>query len=408
MFTIIEGKPLESVLDSTARINIWAGAVRSSKTVHSLIRWIEYTQTAPSGGQLIMAAKTEATLERNIFSVLSEMLGKDFSYSRGNHTWRIGDRTGFSIGANDVQAEGKIRGLTASGIYIDEATLIPQTFWNQALARLSVRGAKLFATTNPDSPYHWLKTDFIDRQAELNLKHFTWSIDANTTLDPEYVSSLKAEYKGLWYKRFIDGLWVMAEGAIYDFFDEEQHCISELPRADWKFAACDYGTSNATAAGIFGVCNNPQSGQPRVWLEREYYHSGRDSGSTKTDAQYAAEIKAWLEGENIREFVLDPSAASFRGALQAVGIPTRDADNDVLNGIRTVSSMMHTGLFKIHKSCLNTIKSVSGYMWDRKAQERGEDKPLKVNDHACDKVRYGLYTNFGDNVSRANVRGGRM
>lgn len=394
MFTLIDGLPFSSVLDSTARINIWSGAVRSAKTVHSLIRWIEYVQEAPPNGQLIMVGKTEDTLQRNIFSVLELMLGSSFSYSKGNHTWRIGNRTGFSIGANDIQSEGKIRGLTSSGIYIDEITLIPQSFWNQALARLSVRGAKLFGTTNPDSPYHWLKIDFINREYELDLRHFTWSIDANTMLDPEYVSSLKKEYRGLWYKRFIEGLWVMAEGAIYDFFNESEHCSLDLPVADWKFASCDYGTSNATAVGLFGVSNNPKPNQPRVWLEREYYHSGRDSGATKTDAQYVSEIKHWLEGENIREFILDPSAASFRAALHNANIPTRDADNDVVNGIRTVSSLMHTGQFKIGSSCTNAVRNISGYMWDSKAQSRGEDKPLKVNDHMCDAIRYGLYTNF--------------
>ncbi|MGL5915339.1 MAG: PBSX family phage terminase large subunit, partial [Culicoidibacterales bacterium] len=153
---------------------------------------------------------------------------------------------------------------------------------------------------------------------------------------------------------------------------------------------------------------NPKPGDPRVWLEREYYHSGRETGITKTDSQYATELKAWLNGEVIREFLIDPSAASFNAELQKQGFPTRDADNDVLDGIRTQARMLVSGEYKINKICTQTIKDYSAYLWDKRAQERGEDKPLKQNDHTKDFERYALFTNFGESsTARATVSKGR-
>lgn len=402
-YGIIPGKPLDSILESTARINIWSGPVRSAKTIHSLIRWCEYVHTAPQGGELIMVGKTEDTLERNVFKPLEVLLGGDFSYSKGSHTWRIGKRTGFSIGANDEKAEGKVRGVTSSGAYIDEGTLIPSSFIRQMLARLSVKGSKLFLTTNSDNPYHHLKKDFIDRAHELDLKHFTWSLETNTFLDPAYVAALKLEYTGLWYKRFILGQWVVADGAVYDFWDEEKHTIFEPPKADFKILSVDYGTSNATAAGLYGVCENPKPGAPRCWLEREYYHSGRDTGHSKTDGEYASELLEFLGKDTIRYVLLDPSAASFKTELRRRGVTVREADNDVLNGIRTQAQMLYSGAYKVCRAATQTIRDYGAYMWDSKASARGEDKPIKQNDHTKDHERYMLHTHFSKQSAPENA-----
>jgi len=395
---MIGEKAAEFISSDPARINILHGSVRSGKTTNLLLlapKRILYD--APKKGEIIITGRTAETAYRNVIKPLQEMFGTSrVNYSRGTHEGQFGSRTYFVFGANDEKASDKIQGMTGAYWMADEASLYPESFVKMGLSRLSLEGSLTDWTMNPQSPYHYIKTDFIDRASELNARVWHFILDDNPNLPASYVENLKKEYRigSLYYKRYVSGLWVMAEGAIYDFFDEQLHTTDTVPIADWKFAACDYGTSNATAAGLFGVCDNPRMGQPRVWLEREYYHSGRETGATKTDAQYASEIKAWLEGENIREFVLDPSAASFKAALHEVSVPTRDADNDVLNGIRTTSSMMFAGQFIIHSSCKQTIRGISGYMWDSKAQARGEDKPLKVNDHTCDMVRYGLYTNF--------------
>jgi PBSX family phage terminase large subunit len=409
---MIGEKAAALIASEPRRINILHGSVRSGKTTNLLLLAPKrILHDAPKKGEIIITGRTAETAYRNVIKPLQDMFGTSrVGYSRGTHEGSFGSRTFFVFGANDETASDKIQGMTGAYWMADEASLYPESFIKMGLSRLSPAGSFADWTMNPQSPHHFIKKDFIDREHDLDAKVWHFILEDNPNLPPSYVENLKKEYQvgSLYYKRFVSGLWVMAEGAIYDFFNESQHCISSLPKADWKFATCDYGTSNATSVGLCGVSNKPTEGQPRVWLEREYYHSGRDTGQTKTDAQYAAEIKAWLEGENIREFILDPSAASFRAALENVGIPVRDADNDVLNGIRTVSSMLHIGQFKIGTECKQTVKGISGYMWDSKAQARGEDKPLKINDHTCDMVRYGLFTLFGQNVARVTTSAGRM
>ncbi len=386
----LEGKPLDSILDSDGRYNIWDGPVRSGKTVHSLIRWLEFASQAPPG-DLWMIGKTEDALERNILAPLKEFTGGAFDFSRGQHRAWIGDRQIYILGAANREAEGKIRGSTAAGIYGDELTLWPAELFKQCGLRMSVRGSQFFGTTNPDGPYHWLKTDYLDK-LQINLRRFNWAITDNTTLDPEYIAALELEYVGLWYKRFILGLWVAAEGAIYDFWDEEIYTHSSNPIAQYYFASVDYGTSNATAAGLFGV--NIDS-KPSVWLEKEYYHSGRDTGKQKTDSEYADEIVAWLEGTPIRYMYVDPSAASFKLELRKRNIVVKDANNDVVNGIRFQAKMLKSGLYTIGKGCKQTMQDYGAYLWDSKAQARGEDKPLKINDHSKDMERYALFSEFG-------------
>jgi PBSX family phage terminase large subunit len=390
MWGVIPGPPLESILDSHARINVWDGPVRSAKTVHSLIRWVEFILTAPPG-DLAMVGKTEDTLERNILRPLERATDGAFSFSKGSHTFRLADRQGYLFGANDEKAEGKIRGVTLAGLYGDELTLWPPGFFKQSLARLSVPGAKLFGTTNPDSPYHWLKVEYLDRakgsdhpSGELDLLRFGWPLDLNTYLDPEYVANLKREYTGLWFDRFILGLWKLAEGAVYDFFNEDAHTLESAPGDATEYVvACDYGTSNATVFGLFGI---NRTVRPYCWLEREYHHSGRDTGHSKTDDEYADDFVNWLkrdDGEPIkpRRVLLDPSAASFKAALRKRGYTIQDANNDVVDGIRTQARMLKAGEYAILKACRQTIRDYGAYLWDKRAQERGEDKPLKQNDH---------------------------
>jgi PBSX family phage terminase large subunit len=388
---VIDGPPFRSILESDARLNIWTGPVRSAKTVHSLIRWLEYAATAPQGA-LLMIGKTEDTLERNILAPMQEATDGAFTYSKGKHRAYLYGREIYLIGANDERAEQKIRGMTAAGAYGDEVTLWPESFFSQLLARLSLPGAKLFGTTNPDSPYHWLKANFLDRENELDLKSFGWPLELNTYLDPAYIAALKSEYTGLWYKRFILGEWVSAEGAVFDFFNESLH-VGEVPLAgDYIDLACDYGTSNATAVGLI----RSRAGMGlKAWLERTYYYDGR-LNRQRTDAEHADAIDREFADVKARHryFILDPSAASFKAELRKRGWFVKDANNDVLEGIRIVAKMMKAGNFKLgdHASNRVAIKQLSGYAWDTRAQKRGEDKPLKQDDHAVDMIRYALAT----------------
>lgn len=396
---VIDGPPFASILNSTKRQNIWGGPVRSAKTVHSLIRWLEYVGTAPSGA-LLMVGKTEDTLERNILVPLQDATDGAFAFSKGKHRAYFRGREVYLIGANDERAEQKIRGMTAAGAYGDEVTLWPESFYSQLLARLSVPGAKLFGTTNPDGPYHWLKVNFIDRRDQLDLKYFSWPLELNTYLDPTYIAALKNEYTGLWYKRFILGEWVSAEGAVYDFFDEALHVLDMVPAGvspDFLDLSCDYGTSNATSVGLYPSWAKPLPSGLQSYRARGYYYDGR-ANRQRTDSEHAdaidkefADVKA-----KHRHFILDPSAASFGAELRKRGWKVKPADNDVLEGIRTVSSLMKSGTFKLGPDASNKVpvKQISGYMWDSRAQKKGEDKPLKQEDHAVDEIRYYLQTLF--------------
>lgn len=402
----IEGLPEDSILDSDARFNIWGGPVRSGKTVHSMIRWLTFCMTAPKG-DLWMIGKTSGSLERNILAPLKDFTGGAFDYSlHENKAW-LGYRELYIIGASNRESEGRIRGSTAAGFYGDELTLWPANVFRQAGMRMSVAGSKFFGTTNPDGPFHWLKTEYIDKRRSaanpggLDLNYFTWPIEANTTLPADYVRALYQEYTGLWFKRFILGQWVAAEGAVYDFWDEALHVIDSVPVADYKYGALDYGTSNATCAGLFGVRRgeglvDPQGRRlsPRVWLERSYYYSGRESGRQKTDGEYADDLEEFYRGENIEHLYVDPSAASLIAELEKRGFVVIPADNDVLNGIRRQAQMLHSGEYRVCAGNTEVIREYSAYLWDEKASARGVDKPKKEHDHGKDMERYALYTEF--------------
>lgn len=212
-------KQIVSIAESTqARISIWTGAVRSGKTIASLIAFLIAVAAAPPSGLIVIVGRTLQTIERNIIEPLQDrqlfgFIAAEVQHTRGSTTVTILGRTVHLIGASDARAEGRIRGLTAYLVLVDEATLIPEGFWNQVLARLSVPGARLLATTNPDSPAHWLRKKFLLRAGELSLASWHFTLDDNPSLAADYVAALKREYVGLWYRRFILGEWCQAEGA---------------------------------------------------------------------------------------------------------------------------------------------------------------------------------------------------
>lgn len=394
---------------STARINLAEGSVRSSKTVSTLMRWTEYAFCGPQG-DLLMVGKTERTLKRNILDPLGEFLGPDlFQYTHGTGEATIFGRRVYLAGAADERAEGKIRGSTLAGAYGDEVTLWPESFFAMLLSRLSVSGAKFFGSTNPDGPFHWLKTGYLDRADLVRagiLRRWTFTLDDNPHLDPAFVAALKQEYVGLWYKRFILGLWVMAEGAIYDMFEESRHVRPSAGIAGQLIAAVDYGTTNPFTAGLYLVPADRRA--KRAHLVRELWWDSAAQGRQKTDQQYVADVKQWLDNDRPAVIYVDPSAASFIVAARQAGLPVKAANNDVLEGIRFVSSLLGAGDFTVDPSCEHTVREFQSYAWDPKAAKRGEDAPLKAHDHAMDRNRYALYTHFkgfgGGQVATAGAR----
>ncbi len=377
-------KALNSLRDSVARLNIWEGSVSSGKTITSIVRWIEYVKTAPRG-RLLMVGKTERTLKRNVLDDLEAIVGSNNFKKKGDGEVLIFGRVVDLVGANDERAENKIRGGTYAGSYCDEITLYPEGFFRMLLSRLRVKGAKLFGTTNPDSPFHWFKEYFLDN-LELNLKRFHFTMDDNLNLDEDYKIAIKKEYTGLWFKRFILGLWVMAAGAIYDCFKDDKHKTSDIPKVfDKYYVGMDYGTNNPCVFLLVGKFAN------KYYIIKEFYHEGRKEGQ-KTDSYYGKELKKFVDGYKITQYFLDPSASSFKTELKEQGIYTTDADNSVLDGIRKTSTLIDNDRLFVHTNCKNTLREFTSYIWDEKASKKGEDKPVKANDHALDALRYVIYS----------------
>src|ERR1044072_7685910 len=300
---------IRSLKESTARLNFWEGPVRSGKSYSCFWRWIDFIQNGPQG-PLIMCGRTEPTIKRNIIRPLYELIGDDLQYQSGKGKVKLWGRTIDVVGANDERAEAKIRGSEYVGALLDEVTILPENFVKMLFSRLSREGAKLFGSTNPDSPFHWLKTDYLDREGEMDVKVFKFSFEDNPSLTEEYKNSLKKEYQGLWYKRYIEGQWVLAEGAVYDFFDEGIHCIDYPPgNASHYIVGIDYGTSNPCVFSLIGY--NP-SLYPNIWLEKEYYYDSKAKNRQKTDAEYSQDLVAFISGYNVKSIYIDPSALSFK------------------------------------------------------------------------------------------------
>lgn len=421
MIRPLVGKQRRSVELATARINLWEGSVRSSKTICSLLAWLIFVRTGPAGN-LAMIGKTERTLKRNVIDPLVDMLGpKRCRYVAGaGEVWILGRRI-YLAGANNEAAVSKIQGLTLAGVYVDEVTTMPESFWSMLLTRLSIDGARLFGTCNPDNPNHWLMRDFLKRAATwirhdgtvihsddpaaLDLHRFSFRLRDNPNLSAGYVAALATEFTGLWRLRYIEGLWVLAEGAIYDTFDPNPgagHVVTTLPTIERWALAIDYGTTNPFVALLLGLGEDD-----RLYMAREWRWDSRARHRQMTDAEYSAALRAWLDeldpvtdhdlpgrlpGARTPERIFyDPSAASFGVQLWRDGWSgVHQADNTVGDGIRAVATLMAADRLKIHASCEGLISEKTSYVWDEKAAKRGVEQPLKVDDHGPDAERYGV------------------
>lgn len=390
-------KALDFLDNATARLNILHGSVRSSKTINCSVAWLDYLVSGPSG-DLAMLGKTTATLQRNVLNDLFDIVGpKNYKWvNRQQGELRVFDRRIYCFGANNEDAESKIRGATFAGALCDEVNLYPQSVFNQLMARMSVKGAKCFCNCNPDSPYHWFYTDYITNDDIKDKKIWHFLMEDNLSLDPGYIESLKQMYTGVWYDRMIRGLWVAAEGRIYDMFDPKVHMIDIKafiassgchPLAIRWYVGCDYGTSTVMSWGLYAKL--PVGTILKV---REYYYDAVKTKAQKTDYEFATEFVEWLQGTKPYAVFVDPSAASWKTELMRRGYMVLNANNDVINGIRRVATMLNTHRYYIDKSCVNTEKEYVSYVWDSTAQRAGRDKPVKEHDHTCDTDRYVLYT----------------
>ena len=389
MLNPLKGKHLESFKKSNAAYNIWKGSVSSGKTVASgVFRWVDWCINGPPG-PLLMVGKTEITLQRNVIDLLIAAYGKNVITV--GHSCFIYGRRCYIVGASDERAEQKIRGLSLVGAYCDEISLYPESFVQMLKNRLRLKDAKMFGTMNPDNPNHYINTTLINNDEIKDKTVWLSTMDDNPYLDPDYVQRMKTAYPktSMWYKRYILGIDCLAEGAVYDMWDDKKIFKEQPWPTQYYYVGIDYGTSNPTCFLLFGVTDN------KALCLKEYYYDSTKSQRQKTDAEYAVDFKNFVGDIKVKSVIIDPSAASFRVQLRKDGWFVRDANNDVLDGIRTVSTMLQSGRYLVHESCKNHIAEFSGYVWDSKAQEHGEDKPMKQSDHSMDACRYALHTVMG-------------
>lgn len=405
------------------RLNLWEGSVRSSKTVASLIKFIQTIPYMSTKGEIFIIGKTLDALKRNVINLMINYVGDDCKHYPGKREVHLWNRILYTVGANDERAEGKIRGATIAGAYGDEVTLWPENFFKMLDSRLSLNESQFWGSTNSDNPMHYIKKDYMDREAELDFRSYHFALDDNPFVSQRVKDTLKKNYIGLWYKRFILGLWCVAEGAIYDFFDEKYHTLPRPPKADYFDISIDYGTSNPTVFLLMG--NTFEMIKPYVWAEREYYYDSAKKQRQKTDSEYSKDLALFISESSssydsivetmygmeklldvrrdrkkdipVHDIIVDPSALSMKNQLSRDGFyGVKDADNDILDGIRIKSTMLKNGDYAICQACTNYIEEMYAYAWDAKAQSRGEDKPIKTNDHAQDAGRYHLYTKYGN------------
>lgn len=383
------------------------GAIRSGKTLSMSLSFALWAMSTFNGQNFGMCGKTIGSFRRNVLIWLKLML-KSRGYKVIDHradnlvVISKGDveNNFYIFGGKDESSQDLIQGITLAGVFFDEVALMPESFVNQATARCSIDGSKFWFNCNPDGPYHWFKCNWIDKRKEKKLLYLHFTMDDNLSLSEGIKARYRSRYTGVFFKRYILGLWCMAEGIIYDMFDTKRH-VKPITEIAYKlldgsrYVSIDYGTQNATAMLLWS------KGVDGIWYcIREYYYSGREEKKQKTDAEYADDLEKWLDGTKIKALIVDPSAASFIAELRKRGYKVIKAKNDVEDGIRLVGTKLNLGKIIFSSSCINAIKEFASYVWDEKAAERGEDKPVKENDHAMDAVRYFVYTILNNQTAR--------
>lgn len=374
------------------------GAIRSGKTLCMSLSFVMWAMANYNEHNFAMCGKTIGSFHRNVLAVLTRTLatrGYMYEYHRTDKLLiiRRGSVTNnfYIFGGKDESSQDLIQGITLAGVFFDEVALMPQSFVNQATARCSVEGSKFWFNCNPAGPTHWFKQNWIDRKDDQKINYLHFTMDDNLSLSEEIKERYRNQYSGVFYDRYIKGLWVIAEGIIYDMFDYNKHVKTNeeiAPRLTKTFyVSCDYGTQNPM------VFKKWVKGNDKKWYcTKEYYYSGRSEKRQKTDAEYVEDMEKFLDGETPRAIIVDPSASSFITALRKRGWTVLKANNDVLNGIRFVGTCLNKERIVYSEDCKHTIDEYGEYAWDEKKGEAGQDVPIKTADHCMDADRYFMYT----------------
>lgn len=362
------------------------GAVRSGKTLFMSLSFVIWAMENFSGQRFGMCGKTIGALRRNVVLPLLPVL-KELGFlcseklSRNMLTVSNGNQSNefYLFGGKDEGSAALVQGVTFAGVLFDEVALQPRSFVQQACARCSVEGSRFWFNCNPEGPFHWFYLEWIKKCDERNALYLHFTMRDNPSLSQEIIERYEHLYSGVFYRRFILGKWIAAEGKIYDFFDESYIETNPPEEFEEYYLSCDYGTRNPASFGMWGLADG-------VWYRiKEYYFSSRKEGYQKTDAEYINDLIGFCHCRKIKGVVVDPSAASFIEALRREGFRVIKAQNDVLSGIRTTANLLKQRKIVICSACTDAIREFSEYVWDT---GKSDDTPKKENDHAMDDIRY--------------------
>jgi PBSX family phage terminase large subunit len=347
-------------------------------------------EKAPRGKGCIIGVSID-TIKRNVIDSLIEVFGSDtVRFHLGEREVHIGGRVLYCVGAVDDRAEAKIRGATFACALVDEWTKIPEQVFRVLVQRMSLPGACMVCTTNTDSPFHWVKTDYLDRAEAINLKEYRLRLEDNPSLPKDYIATLKASHTGVSYLRFIEGQWARAEGLVFPMFGPNCIYTGELHCREKYIIGCDYGVNNPCAFIKVSIDHNQF---PRILVEKEYYFNSSKEGFYKTELEYTNDLIAFADMYKLEDIYADPSALSFINSVKKESrLPIQGAKNEVLEGIMSLGTLLATGDLKIHESCTNLIGELYTYAWDQKKTAAGKDVPRKEYDHAIDALRYAVHS----------------
>lgn len=367
------------------------GAVRSGKTLCMSLSFFAWAMGSFKDTSFALCGKTIASLRRNVVTPLLPVLGELGFVCRekisqnfieaefGNTKNRF-----YLFGGRDESSASLIQGMTLGGILLDEVALMPRSFAEQAIARCSVKGSKLWFNCNPENPLHWFHTEWVEKAKAKNCLYLHFTMEDNPSLSPEIIERYRSLYSGAFYERFVEGKWVAAEGLVYPFFDGGKDVCGHIPLCEKYYISCDYGTVNPLSLGLWGLKDG-------IWYRTdEYYWWSKREGSQKTDEEYYEELVRLAGDKKIEAVIADPSAVSFMECIRRHGrFKVIPAKNDVNDGIRRVSEALKGGRIKICSPCKDIIREFGLYRWESSASR---DTPRKEHDHAMDDMRYFVST----------------
>lgn len=402
-------KSKREIKRADARINIFEGAVRATKTITTRFAWLKFILSSPYNN-FLQAGKTRRSLLRNVLipqMAIMDAYGIHYDYRAGEGYINVEGKICWLLGCHNETAAEVIKGMTLAGADLDEADTYPKSVMETILDRLSLDGARAYMTMNSNSPYHYLKTGYMDNEEmiqahDVYVSH--WTLYDNPFLPRSYIEMMERRYpKGsLGWKRKIMGLWVLAEGAIYDRFVEAQHTFEVPPYKKYNYyvLSTDEGRGHAFVVGLFGIKRTKQGNHYHL-LDEAYWdvtkHDGRQLtsqeiifGSKKLEYKGALPM---LKGRPLTAFFTPHDATVLRAELKqtfygGAKVPVKSYKPNVLQDIQVIRNLIAEDRFMIsNKNCRDSVDQAQSYVWDPKAQKQGKDTPLKVNDHCPDMWR---------------------